>query len=1011
MSFSEASGIITQTGTDTDLSGLNGVTGVTTKTENGITIYEVADTHRIQLKGTLFHDPDVEVLILRHDNQSGNTDAILVSYGGGWVNISNSDVEHDPDGRLVVTSTAHGLQVGDAVQYQGYDSDFYYNINFPVYAVTTDTFTLGHTNFISGLPNTSLNTSNNPGKHRYKRIASYNYGKEITAYGKTSLSKGCGLIITGNRGANDYDENGAGLAIGTSGMFIGRGGVITSSRPLQAGYLDIDSTTYVSTTDTTTRSINGGVLNNFTLVRHKFAGLNGAKVFKNGFILNNAQMVEILSAPFYEIVLEDFDSSTNPSGADIGHYANAGFPHRDWIIINSALGSSVRGLGRFSHLGSAKGTTIIKKQVSFNLKDATGNPIDGVKMHMQDNPSDYSKSVVFPVPTDTNWQYTKSNAHLIIGTNTLGVYNSDGTVSYDYTNPITYSDVSNSSGNIDTIEVTTATQIIDIHNTSDASIAAKYGMSTNNNGQWVDSSGNRPDYDSWDSTEFGGYYKVDRRGIYNDATDQFKFYFCSYDEAISSTIQPLKGLGELEVDWVLFDDVFITDTRATADAYTEIDTPQKFYDRAKAFLVDNFAGETQTIVTRDGNTIDAGSYDVTIDANASAVFDLLPALNTNNFPRIRVNSNSPKITPFGELEMYASYVSELNGTYYPQYTTAELNADLERFFLRTELDPNDSTKVRWYLIKNTALWTRIAESESSATMPIHPYDNNISWKDDQTNLIYPLDVTQMQSAIAIKASSFIGNITTTGTVSLNDVDYTGTITDSTGVRSFGSFEVKNLLSGSRVQVYNVTKNAEIYNDIVNDTSLTRGFSTDEMVDGDSIRVRIAYQDGSNAREPQEFSVTCRTPFWDVTASQENATQYNAYQVDGSGISEFTLDLANGKIEVDISDSDNSTNIQRVGAWYYSQLMTSDGIANLFGAINWIAGNQISIDQSKVNLQLDNKKSEPLVLTGGRLYRLDETTIIAPTSNSIQIDYSPIYITNAPLIEDINKNTKLIPALL
>ena len=579
MSFSEASGIITQSGTDTDLSGLNGVNGVTTKTENGITIYEVADTHRIQLKGTLFHDPDVEVLILRHDNQSGNTDAILVSYGGGWVNISNSDVEHDSDGRLVVTSTAHGLQVGDAVQYQGYDSSKYHNINFPVYAVTTDTFTLGHTNFISGLPNTSLNTSNNPGKHRYKRIASYNYGKYITAYGKTSLSKGCGLIITGNRGANDYDENAAGLAIGTSGMFIGRGGVITSSRPLQAGYLDIDSTTYVSTTDTTTRSINGGVLNNFTLVRHKFAGLNGAKVFKNGFILNNAQMVEILSAPFYEIVLEDFDSSTNTSGADIGHYANAEFPHRDWIIINSALGSSVRGLGRFSHLGSAKGTTIIKKQVSFNLKDATGNPIDGVKMHMQDNPSDYSKSVVFPVPTDTNWQYTKSNAHLIIGTNTLGVYNSSNdTASYDYTDPITYSGTSDANGKIDTIQVTTGVQIIESHSTSDATIAAKYGITTNAGGTWQASATDTttPSYDAWDTTDFGGYYKVDRRGIYNDATDQFKFYFCSYDEAISSTIQPLRGVGELEVDWVLFDDVFITDTRATTDAYTEIDTPQKF---------------------------------------------------------------------------------------------------------------------------------------------------------------------------------------------------------------------------------------------------------------------------------------------------------------------------------------------------------------------------------------------------------------------------------------------------
>jgi hypothetical protein len=92
-------------------------------------------------------------------------------------------------------------------------------------------------------------------------------------------------------------------------------------------------------------------------------------------------------------------------------------------------------------------------------------------------------------------------------------------------------------------------------------------------------------------------------------------------------------------------------------------------------------------------------------------------------------------------------------------------------------------------------------------------------------------------------------------------------------------------------------------------------------------------------------------------------------------------------------------------------MTSNGIANLFGGISWIASNQISIDVSKVDLKLDNTKSDPLLLTGGRLYRTDETTIIASTSNSIQIDYSPIYITNAPLIEDINKNTKLIPALL
>lgn len=68
-------------------------------------------------------------------------------------------------------------------------------------------------------------------------------------------------------------------------------------------------------------------------------------------------------------------------------------------------------------------------------------------------------------------------------------------------------------------------------------------------------------------------------------------------------------------------DVLITEQdKAIVDGYTELDTPQKFYDRAKAFLVDNYAGEIATIVNRSGNTIDAGSYDININPNATNAF-------------------------------------------------------------------------------------------------------------------------------------------------------------------------------------------------------------------------------------------------------------------------------------------------------------------------------------------------------------------------------------------------------
>ena len=264
--------------------------------------------------------------------------------------------------------------------------------------------------------------------------------------------------------------------------------------------------------------------------------------------------------------------------------------------------------------------------------------------------------------------------------------------------------------------------------------------------------------------------------------------------------------------------------------------------------------------------------------------------------------------------------------------------------------------------------------------------------------------------VTITNCAYIGNMETSGSVTIDNADYGGTIVDSSGTRSFGSYQIKNLVSGSRVQVYNVTENTEVFNDIVDDTTLAKSFIT-EMTEGDSIRIRVAYQNSVIAKEPQEIIATCTTPSWEVTANQQDALSYNEFALDGTSVSEIALDIANGKIEVDITDGDNATTIQRIGAFYYSELMTSDGISNLFGAINWLTANQISIDQNKVDLKIDNKKSEPLILTGGRLYRLDDSTIISSTSNSVQIDYSPVYIANAPLISEINKNTKLIPALL
>jgi len=103
----------------------------------------------------------------------------------------------------------------------------------------------------------------------------------------------------------------------------------------------------------------------------------------------------------------------------------------------------------------------------------------------------------------------------------------------------------------------------------------------------------------------------------------FDFFYCVYDKTLKTTNVDLIGSGDLSINEVLIDDLSVTEsTKATVDAYTELETPEKFYDRAKAYLYDNYAGETSTIVSRSGNTINLGSYDLVIDATASPAFAL-----------------------------------------------------------------------------------------------------------------------------------------------------------------------------------------------------------------------------------------------------------------------------------------------------------------------------------------------------------------------------------------------------
>jgi hypothetical protein len=815
--------------TENDLSGLVGLTGVTHYiNENHIDVYEIAADTRVVINGTLYHDPDTEILILRHTNAG----------------LNNS------------TATT-ALQLGG--------------------------------------------TNANP--------AYYYYGTTRTnaTRGTSTNSKSTGLIFTGSRISNWHPAD-ACMSGGGNSNFVGRGGVILTGRPCAGSMtFDVIGTTWRGTTSSLEwrnpfGNANGSFNGTFDGVAVLLPAFNATFNFANssiGEVINGGNITEH--------TLREFDVSQNINSYDIGSDGLNGQSHREYEVINSATGSDVVKMWRNTRGSTGqRGVVVTKKEVSFNFKDANGTAIEGLKLYLEDNPSSFAKNAVFlkSKSADTTNGYTASGDSSI----TRGTVNANGDMVYDYTTSEVYNKTSDASGNISTFEVLTSVQVHE-YNTNDADAATIYGMHIHN-GTWRVSSSDLSgvSYAAWDTSNFGNFYKVDRRSDSNTNADDFTFKFCSYGHSLSTSSQALKGLGELVVNWVLFDDLVITESdKAIVDAYSEIENSAKFYDRAKSYLTDNYAGETATIVARSGNEIDLGSYNLVIDATASSVF-------------------------------------ALSGT-----------------------------------------------------------------------------------TITIKATTFTGDLTTTGTITLsNGASVLGTYTDANGTNIILPWSVTNVEATATLQLYNVTKDLEVVNQVVPGTANTKvstngTYTTSQIASGDNIRLRITCQAGTAAFLPYEAFGVASSAGISFRADQQPDTVYNSNGIDGSNISTLTADYPN--VQIDISDGDGIADARELYAFYVYQSTTSTGIENWFGAITAIDAMNYRVNTDVVDIKLQNTGSTALVISGARIYRDDDTSILHAESGDLpmtldagnlvqyiapQIDTA---MNNNTKLDGVDKNSKLIPALL
>jgi len=497
-------------------------------------------------------------------------------------------------------------------------------------------------------------------------------------------------------------------------------------------------------------------------------------------------------------ILTDFVYTLSSNGCNLRYFNTADF-------INTKTGSELDvNPAAPGTNGNNGGVVAVYKNIKFNVKDLSGNNLQGAKVYF----STYDDG------------------------NRVDVSSSFG-AGFNFTATDIFSMTTDSSGNTPTSKVLLVAHTLATTDADDLNVS---------------------------------YYSKN-----GNTTDLYTVDYYKYGYIKSQLDVQMKDTGEKTQEFVSLPDLSISEnTKTTVNAYATIENSAKLYDRAASYLEDNFNTIRAALVSRSGIEINAGAYNVTIDATASSAFNL-----TGNL-------------------------------------------------------------------------------------------------------------------IVIKASSFTGNMTTTGIITLsNGATFIGSRTDTNGTIKTQQFSVTGLVAGSRLRVYNTTTSAQVVNEVVSGTSYTglytegTGYSVGNVLDLRATKI-----------DKLEFSVSVvvGSKGWNSLVSQSANPVYAAHGVNGATVSGISWD--SGDMQFDFNEADNQIDGADIGAWYYYFITTEIGIAEAFEALSWPQINKITNVTSKVSITFDNTKSTPLRIDNCWIDKDNGSSIIATTSNSIQIDPPAVFVAQA-----------------
>lgn len=198
----------------------------------------------------------------------------------------------------------------------------------------------------------------------------------------------------------------------------------------------------------------------------------------------------------------------------------------------------------------------------------------------------------------------------------------------------------------------------------------------------------------------------------------------------------------------------------------------------------------------------------------------------------------------------------------------------------------------------------------------------------------------------------------------------------------------NVVIGSRIHVEHVeNNNATVFDGVA--VSFNPNLGVGSIPIGDTLKVTILYCDGTTLYDWWEGVAVMTNEGATLIVNQQEVTAYAALGVDGSTVTEFTLD--NSNIEVDVSDPDGLTTKRRLVAWfYYAVAQTPSAIKNFWKAGDLLDEATFVFRSSVVDVTLDNPGTVQVRLTDDDflLYRDDNAPVVKfPSSGGQGITFS------------------------